>query len=170
MFNNVSLIVGLLIAAMVFLVLEILTPMFGLFVAAALAALAVAIWMSFAISSVLGTVMLISLAILVPMYLVLLVRRLPKSRFTGKMFLPPATDGTGAGQPDAPELEQLVGRTGKTLTPLRPTGAVRIDGKRIVALAESGRIEHDVTVRVIRFDGMDAIVRAVDDDQPGNVL
>ena len=47
------------------------------------------------------------------------------------------------------ELRGLVGKFGKTITVLRPVGAIRIDGKRIDAMSETGSIESDKPIRVV---------------------
>jgi glycine/D-amino acid oxidase-like deaminating enzyme len=43
----------------------------------------------------------------------------------------------------------LLGRIARTLTPLRPVGVIRLDGRRLDALAESGVIDVDTDVEVI---------------------
>lgn len=46
------------------------------------------------------------------------------------------------------QLQQLIGAEGKTVTPLRPVGVVRIQGERIDALAETGVIAANADVVV----------------------
>ncbi len=46
------------------------------------------------------------------------------------------------------ELQELIGLSGVTITALRPVGTVRIEGRRIDAMAESGVIEADIPVVV----------------------
>ena len=46
------------------------------------------------------------------------------------------------------ELKELIGLTGTTITPLRPVGTVRIDGRRIDAMAESGSIDANTSIVV----------------------
>tara|TARA_B100000959_G_C14956297_1_gene613889 strand:- start:50 stop:610 length:561 start_codon:yes stop_codon:yes gene_type:complete len=46
-------------------------------------------------------------------------------------------------------LQPLVGKEGKTITVLRPIGVIRIDGRRIDAMAEAGSIEADCAVVVV---------------------
>ena len=47
------------------------------------------------------------------------------------------------------ELRALIGSKGETVTVLRPIGVVRIDGKRVDAMAESGSIEANTPIEVI---------------------
>ena len=46
------------------------------------------------------------------------------------------------------ELRQLIGVNGVSITALRPVGTVKIEGKRIDALAETGVIDADTPVVV----------------------
>lgn len=46
------------------------------------------------------------------------------------------------------ELQELVGLSGVTITALRPVGTVRIEGRRIDAMAETGVIEADTPIVV----------------------
>ena len=45
--------------------------------------------------------------------------------------------------------QYLVGKTGVTLSVLRPVGVVRINGERIDAIAETGSIEADTPIIVV---------------------
>jgi len=58
--------------------------------------------------------------------------------------------------------EQLIGLEGKSLTPLRPSGTVLIEGRHIDVVTQGGYIERDRMIRVIRIDGSRVIV----DEQP----
>jgi len=159
--GTIATIVALLLAGLVLLLLEVLTPAFGLLAAGAIAALAAAVWVSFTLSSELGMVMIVAAVVGVPAYLVCLVKVLPKTRLGRRLFLRKAAKATGQGTPEAGELKRLIGRTGRAETPLRPSGAVRIDGRRLIAIAESGMIEQDTTVRVIGAGGTELIVRPI---------
>lgn len=52
----------------------------------------------------------------------------------------------------------LVGKTGKTLCALRPSGIVEIDGTRYDVVAENEFIESDVDVKVVRTEGVRVVV------------
>ena len=58
----------------------------------------------------------------------------------------------------------MVGKTGTAATLLRPAGMVRIDNKRLPAHAETGMIEKDTPIVVVRSDSMNLIVRKADAD------
>ena len=59
----------------------------------------------------------------------------------------------------------LVGKTGITISFLRPSGKVTIDGKAYSANAESGFIETGKEIVVSRFDGLNIWVRETE-NQP----
>ncbi len=166
MVQTVGLVVVLIVAALVLLVLEILTPSFGLLGGLALATLAAAVYFAFTLSAVFGFVVLAGSIVGVPIYLVGLVRWAPRAPFARRFFLRQAEDGSGQGTPEASELKALIGREGTAATPLRPAGAIRIDGRRVDAVAESGLIEAGAGVRVVRARGTDVVVRAVPPRNP----
>ena len=161
MAGSITLIIVLIIAAMILFMLEILTPVFGLLVVLAVAALGTAVWQGFVLSPALGWPLLIALVFLTPIYLIALVKYLPRTPRGGRVFLKNAkTDANaGGGAPESGCHEALVGRNGVTETPLRPSGAIRIDQQRVIALAESGMIDKGRTVKVVRATAANVIVR-----------
>ena len=158
----IALIVALIIAGLVLLMLEILTPSFGLLAASAVAALCGAVWMCYTIDGRLALAVLVALLVAVPCYLVFMVRWLPTTSLGQHLFLKRAPRGEGEGVPDADEMQAMVGQTGTAETLLRPSGAIRIDGKRIIALSESGIIPKGQSVKVVRAGGSNVIVRKAD--------
>jgi len=157
----IPIIIALLVAGLVLLLLEILTPTFGILIALGAISLAAAVWLCFRISSALGLVMIVALVITVPVYLVALVKWLPMSPLGKKLFLRKAPKPAVA-TPEAAEHEALVGRTGLAESLLRPTGAIRIEGHRVIATAETGIIQKGTKVKVIRAEGMNVVVRQVE--------
>ena len=155
----ISLIVALVIAGLVLLMLEILTPSFGLLAAMAVAAMCGAVWVCYTIDPRLGTGMLVGLIVGVPFYLAFMVRWLPTTAFGQRLFLKRTTHDEGEAIPDADELEAMVGHTGTAETLLRPSGAIRVDGKRIIALSESGIIPKGQPVKIVRAGGSNVVVR-----------
>ena len=63
------------------------------------------------------------------------------------------------GTPDADAMSSLIGKIGVAETILRPTGAVRIEGRRVTAAAESGIIDKGAAVKVVSTDGTSVVVR-----------
>jgi len=155
--------VALIIAAMIFFLLEILTPTFGAMAGLGLASLGGAVWMAFFIHPVFGLVVLILTIVWVPAYLVLVVRVLPKTALGQHLFLGRARKATGDAAPEIAKHESLVGKSGITDTLLRPTGAVRIDGQRVIAAAEHGTIPKGTRVKVIGATATNVIVRPIEE-------
>jgi len=160
--ETIAIIIALIFAALVLLLLEILTPSFGVLAAMAIAALAAAVYFGFTIHSTLGVVMILAMLVGIPVYLVYLVKVLPKTPLGRRLFLRNRKASPGEGTPEAVHLLALVGKTGTAETLLRPSGSVRIDGQRVDAIAESGMIEKDTPVKVIRARGTDVIVRVAE--------
>ncbi len=156
---DVWIILIMLIIGFLMLMFEVLTPSFGILSAIALACFAVAVYFGFRINSIVGVGMIVGLVVAVPVYYFILFRYVAKTRFVRKLFLKPLPLAAGEGIPAAQEYESYVGMTGTSETQLRPSGAVRIDGRRVTALAESGVIEKGKTVKVLRVDGMSLIVK-----------
>jgi len=156
------LILALVVAAMVLFLLEILTPMFGLLGALAFGALLWGVLLAFGISTALGWIMMLALIVLVPAYLFGLVKWLPQTALGRRVFLKRVKDAKGSGTPEVAKHESMVGKTGLAETDLRPSGAIRIAGQRIIALTESGMIEKGDEVKVIRAEAMNVIVRKLE--------
>jgi len=64
---------------------------------------------------------------------------------------------------DTDQLSQLLGRTGRALTPMRPVGTCDFDGHRVECVAESGYVESDKLITVIRVEGTQLTVRVTDE-------
>lgn len=163
--TELAIILALLIAALVMFILEIVTPTFGMLIAIGLAALGAAVYIAFTIHEAFGLVMLILTIVLIPTYLVMVVRLLPNSPLGKKLFLKAAEwkDTPGEGTPAAAEESTLVGKEGVAESYLRPVGAVRIDGQRHTATAESNMIQKGARVKAIRYSGMNLVVREIDE-------
>lgn len=56
----------------------------------------------------------------------------------------------------------LKGRTGRTVSPMRPSGSVEFDGKRVDAMTEGMMLDAGVWVRCVETKGGKVIVRALE--------
>ncbi len=63
-------------------------------------------------------------------------------------------------------LDALLGQEGEALTQLRPAGTIRIAGRRVDAVAESGLIAPNTRIRVVRVEGNRVFVRKLDEIHP----
>lgn len=67
-----------------------------------------------------------------------------------------------AGMPHVAELEYLRGRLGRTVSPMRPSGTVLIDGRRIDAMSEGMPLDADTWVKCVDVKGSRVLVRRMD--------
>ena len=162
MTGTLLLIIVLLLAAMVLIIVEVCTPFFGLLGVAAVACVCWAGYLACTINGVFGLVMTVAGVVGLPVYIVGAVKILPKTGLGHRLHLGREKAPAGEGTPEAQDLSRLVGRKTTSETVLRPSGTIRIDGKRIVAQAESGMIEKGADVKIIHAAGNRVIVRAVE--------
>lgn len=80
---------------------------------------------------------------------------------------PDARDDTVATTPEATSLEALKGRHGKTITPMRPSGVVEFDGRRVDALTEGLMLEAGAWVKCVDVRAGRVVVRRV--ESPGDL-
>ena len=85
---------------------------------------------------------------------------LPRSERFNRLVLVPDL-AASAGYTSADTLPDLVGRTGRALTTLRPSGTAEIDGDRVDVVTEGGFIASGATVEVVRARGAVVVVREV---------
>ncbi len=100
--------------------------------------------------------------ILVAVVAAVLIRHLPRSRRLGRsgVFLEDETS-RATGYISAPARPELVGRVGRALTDLRPSGTALIDDERVDVVTEGPWIEAQRPVRVVRAEGYRHVVREV---------
>lgn len=79
----------------------------------------------------------------------------PKTR-SGRAMI---TSRTLADSKSADPLESLKGKSGQALSPLRPAGVALIGNQRVDVIAESGLIDAETPIQVIRVEGNRVFVR-----------
>ncbi|EFM25573.1 nodulation efficiency protein D [Peptoniphilus duerdenii ATCC BAA-1640] len=88
----------------------------------------------------------------------IMIKRGMKSEFLQKISLNDSLTSTkGYLSVDRPDVS--VGDVGYTLTPLKPTGFIFIEGAKLEAISEDGMIEHGEKIVVSKVDGSKVIVR-----------
>lgn len=65
------------------------------------------------------------------------------------------------GYVSAQDYKKLLGKKGIAVTPLRSSGSVLIDGKKVDAVSEGEFVEKDKEVEVIKVEGSRVVVRKV---------
>jgi membrane-bound serine protease (ClpP class) len=116
-----------------------------------------------------GLLSLVAVFILVPAAVSIAFHLMPRTPLGRRMILPTggADDATVATMPVNLELEQLRGRIGKAVSPLRPAGVVDFDGRRIDCLTEGMMVDPGTWVRCIDVKAARVVVRPVDGPRPG---
>ena len=90
-----------------------------------------------------------------------------KGRLAKKLILKDATDRQ-SGFSGTEDMKYLLGKSGKTVTPLRPAGCADLDGVRLDVVTRGEFIEKDVPVTVIEVEGNRIVVEPA--KQPENQI
>ena len=94
----------------------------------------------------------------IPLTWAVTIYALPRSRWARGVYLRPPTDEDLA-QLDDRAIGVAVGKRGRVLTPLRPSGMIDVGGRRVEAIAEFGLIETGSVVTVVAVRSGRAVVR-----------
>ncbi|WP_210420438.1 NfeD family protein [Aquisphaera giovannonii] len=150
-----------LICGLLLILLEVLIPSGGVIGICSLACLALCLWYAFSTSLGLGATFLVVDLVAIPLTVSLAFSLWTRTPLGRKILLkPPEPEEIEDSHADS-RLEGLAGREGRALTPLRPSGHVEVDGRRLGALAEGGFLPAGTLVRVLRVRSGEAIVREV---------
>jgi membrane-bound serine protease (ClpP class) len=145
-----------LLAGLFLLSLELVVPS-GMLLLTAIACAAGSVWVAWLVWWGAGLIFLavvLGLAFFTPTVGLSLWRRSPAAKH---LFLEPPPDDP-ANDPPSP-YEQLRGEVGRTLTPLRPAGAVEIAGQRVSAVSQGVMVPAGELVRVAEVEGNRVVVR-----------
>lgn len=71
-------------------------------------------------------------------------------------------EATGTDLPQLAGLDALKGRVGKTVSPMRPSGTVEFDGRRVDAMTEGMMLDAGVWVRCVDVKGGKVVVREME--------
>jgi membrane-bound ClpP family serine protease len=149
----------LLAFGLLLLVAEVFIPSGGLIGFLALCCLGLSLWRAFQHSTDLGLMFLLADACLLPMTMALAIHLWPRTPLAKRVFLPrPSPEEFEVSHSDL-GLDHLVGQLGRALTPLRPSGMVDFDGRRLDGLSEEGLIAAGTLIQAVRIRGGRLIVR-----------
>lgn len=102
----------------------------------------------------------IALIFVIPIAIILL--SLIRETSIGKTFILDAAESSDKGYHAAPrELTALVGKSGKTITPLRPAGVALINGQRVDIVTQGEFVEPETEIEVIQVEGSRVVVRSL---------
>jgi membrane-bound ClpP family serine protease len=145
------------------IVAEVFIPSAGLLTICSLACLVGGIMIFFRHSVTAGWIGVIVAIVMVPSLLAMAYKLLPRTRFGKRVLLSPPVRERGDAISDTPELTKMVGQVGRVLTTMRPVGMCDFDGRRVECVAESGYLQKDKKVKVIRVEGTQVTVRVMDE-------
>ena len=151
----------LLLAGILLAFLETILPSGGLLAFLAVATLIGSVVLGFMHSQLTGLIVLLLVFTLVPALVLLGLKALPKTPFGRKMILAEPTmdkDSSGKARIDMENFEFLTGKTGLSVTELRPSGIAEINGKRYSVVSEGEMIAPSVEILVKNVEGNNIIV------------
>ena len=122
-----------------------------------------AIYLCYGLNRVAGIATTVAVILLLPVFVVAAVKILPKTSLGGKLALRREPVNPGEATPGADQLEALVGQETTAETLLRPSGMIRVQGRRITAHAESGLIPKGTRVKIVGAAGNYVIVRKAEE-------
>ncbi|MGN0772137.1 MAG: NfeD family protein [Christensenellales bacterium] len=153
-----------IILGLIFIIVEIFQPGFGFFgiCGGILVAVGIAVRMYYSgagnpiiqLIVMVGVVALVLLLALVIMLISIKMGWLSRTAFIESSTAVSADYSKGTG-----DFSYLVGKTGITLTALRPSGTVEIDGKKYDVVSQADFIDKDEKVEVIEVEGVRIVVK-----------
>jgi len=151
----------LFIAGIVLLASELFIPSFGIL--GVLGAIALVAGVVTAAQDAITALYALAIALVVSVVLIYVLARKYSHRGIWNKFILRDKLTSEQGYVSNPSREALIGRSGVTLTPLRPAGAVDIDGERIDVVTDGRFIGAGVSVTVVSTDGTRVVVKEAAD-------
>lgn len=107
-----------------------------------------------------GIAVLIALTVAI-VGMVIIMKFFGKSmKIFNKIILTDSTD-TARGYVSNVNRVELIGKLAKSMTPLRPSGTIMLEGERIDAVTEGGYVDPGKVVKIIKVEGSRIVVREV---------
>jgi len=155
--GNVGVVLLLGVIGLLLIFLEVMFVSMGMLGMAAAGCLLGAIFVAFQVSVPFGIGVTLVEAIAAPLVFAGAFKILPKTPFGKRMILSgPPTEGTAAAADHS--LDGLVGKAGTTLSPLRPAGFARIDGRKVDVVTRGEMIDGGVDVVVLEVSANRVVV------------
>ncbi|BBB92784.1 MAG TPA: NfeD family protein [Methylomusa anaerophila] len=149
----------LFIGGILLLFVELYTPGTGIFGVTGVVAILASFFLTLGAGFQAVNVMAISLVAAIVIFL-MIIRRLPSSQLWSKVVLKDA-ETTNSGYISSKNYQEYMGKTGITITLLRPAGIVDIDGVHLDVVSEGQFIDSNQKVKVVDINGNRIVVRPV---------
>jgi membrane-bound ClpP family serine protease len=161
----------LLVFGLILLMSEAFLPSGGLIGILALGCLGLSLYQAFSVPDApnLGWKFLVAEMILIPTAMVVAIQLWPRTPLAKRIFLPPPAPEDVDSAHTRQRLDHLIGELGRALSPLRPSGVVDFDGRRLNGLAEEGLIPAGSLIRAVRIQSGVLVVRKADDASLGTL-
>lgn len=158
--GSAGIVLLLVVVGLALIVAEVMFVSFGVIATLAGAALIGAVFLAFQDSTAFGTTVLVSEAVLAPIVLGAAFKLLPRTRFGKALLLEaPSSQAVSASAVD-PAIASLLHKTGVAVSPLRPAGFARIDGRRVDVVTRGEMLDEGCPVRVVDTTGNRVVVAA----------
>ncbi len=148
------------------MVAELFIPNGGILGVLSLAALGIGVALTFQYSLTVGMATMIGVFIALPVVIGVLLPYWPRTPIGKRIVINVPEEEDAADHPAQVDLAPLRGRTGKTLSSLRPAGVVDFDGRRVDALTEGMMVDPGQLVRCVDVRAGKVIVRPVEKPSP----
>jgi len=156
----------LLAFGLLLLIAEVFIPSGGLIGFLALCCLGLSLWCAFQVSFELGLKFVLADCLLIPLAAAVAIHLWPRTPVGRRVLLTRPSPEEFEASHSNRRLDHLVGQIGRALTPLRPSGLVDFDGRRLDGLSEEGLIPSGALIRAVRVRGGELVVRAAPDTLP----
>lgn len=162
--QNIELLQAVILMLGVFLMfLEIFIPGFGIAGASGIILVIIGIFLT-AQTFMEGLVMFAILVLLIAILVAILIRSASKGKLSKILILNLSSKKEG-GYSSTNDLTLMIGKTGTTITPLRPSGIASIDGQRLDVVSFGGYIDSKSQVKIVDVKGRRIVVEEVNKEQ-----
>ena len=152
--------IGIFLAGVLCIVIEMLAPTVGLLAGLGVAAMLYSV--VFALGGTMNAVgSLVAAIVIAVLVFVMIVKRLPSSKLWRRLVLHDSTS-TESGYISAETRAELVGCTGRAETELRPSGRALVAGQPVDVVSEGAFIGKGTPIVVVSANGSRVVVRAMD--------
>ncbi len=151
----------LLLVGVALIIMEMFIPSAGILGILATGAIIGSLVLAFQEGEGVGLIFLGATVIAVPILLVLGLKVFPRTPIGRRIILPPANEPAsvrGQAGVSMEDYRTLVGKSGRSVTPLRPSGIAEIEGERYSVVSEGELIKDGIEVVVVEIQGNSIVV------------
>jgi membrane protein implicated in regulation of membrane protease activity len=162
----------LLMVGFSLIVAEIFIPSGGLILIMCVFTFAASFWFAwkawYGTSSLAFGAYITALLVLIPAVVVGAFKFFPLTPMGKRLIGAPTIEEVTPYAQEQAHLQSLIGRIGKSVTPLIPGGLVSVEGERLHAFTEGGLVDPGVDVEIIDVRGTRVVVREAEDLPPAS--